>query len=366
MESFGANDTNLSILKPFGVWSVVAPFNFPLALAGGPVAAALATGNTVVLKPSSDAPYTSYMMIEYLLEAGIPDGVVNFITGPGSTAGAELVENPDVAGITFTGSYDIGFKQVYKNFAPTYPKPVIVEMGGKNPAIITEKADLEKAAQGVMRSAFGMGGQKCSACSRVYVHKSVYDQFMQKLVAKTNEQVKIGDPLDKETFLGPLVNKGAYEDYKRFVDIARRDGKIVFGGELLTDGDKANGYFVTPTIIDSLPQNHELVQTELFVPILAVLPIDSLEDGMQKANDVAYGLTAGFFSEDEKEVEYFLDNIEAGVVYVNRPAGATTGAWPGYQTFGGWKASGSSGRNIGGHYTLLNYVREQSQTIIRS
>ena len=148
--SFGANDTNTDVLKPYGVWSVIAPFNFPLALAGGPVGAALVTGNTVVLKPSSDAPWTSYLMVEFLMEAGIPAGVVNFITGPGRTAGAELVENENVAGITFTGSYDVGFKQVYQQFATAYPKPVIVEMGGKNPTIISNKANLDAAAKGVM------------------------------------------------------------------------------------------------------------------------------------------------------------------------------------------------------------------------
>jgi 1-pyrroline-5-carboxylate dehydrogenase len=176
----------------------------------------------------------------------------------------------------------------------------------------------------------------------------------------------VGDPLNKETFLGPVVNKGALEDFKRFAAIAKRDGKVVQGGDVLDAGDRAHGFYVTPTIVEGLSQDHELVQTELFVPILTVLPVDSLEEALIKANDVVYGLTAGMFSEDEKEVEYFLDHIEAGVVYVNRPAGATTGAWPGYQTFGGWKSSGSSGRNIGGQWTLLNYVREQSQTIIRS
>ncbi len=365
MESFGANDTNTDVMKPYGVWAVVAPFNFPLALAGGPVAAALVTGNTVVLKPSSDAPYTSYKMVEYLLEVGVPAGTVNFITGPGSSTGMELVENPGVDGITFTGSYDIGFKQVYQHFAPTYPKPVVVEMGGKNPAIVSDKADIEIAAQGVMRSAFGMGGQKCSACSRVYVHRAVYEPFMEKLVEKTRA-IKVGDPAaDRDVFLGPLVNKSAYEDYKRFMAKARADGKVVFGGEVLTEGSFAHGYYVQPAIITDLDQQHELVQTELFVPILYVAPVDSLPEAMEKANGTVYGLTAGFFSRDENEIQWFLDNIEAGVVYVNRAAGATTGAWPGYQPFGGWKSSGSSGRNIGGHYTLLNYLREQSQTVIR-
>ena len=364
MNSFGDNDENRSVLKPYGVWAVISPFNFPLALAAGPAAAALVTGNTVVLKPSSDAPWSAYMLATILREAGVPAGVVNFVTGSGGTVGMELVENPAVDGITFTGSYDVGFHQVYRNFPKQYPMPVIVEMGGKNPAIISNKADLDKAAQGVMRSAFGMGGQKCSACSRVYIHKDVYDEFMEKLIAKT-KALKIGNPLERDTFLGPLVNRNAYEDYKRFVKKAKADGTILLGGNVLTEGEMEHGYYVEPTIITGLPEDHELVKTELFVPILYVTPVDSLEEAMEKANDTMYGLTAGFFSEDEDEIQWFFDNIQAGVTYVNRAAGATTGAWPGYQPFGGWKASGSSGRNIGGHYSLLNYLREQSQTVIR-
>ncbi len=365
MESFGANDVNLDVLKPYGVWAVISPFNFPLALAGGPVGAALVTGNTVILKPSSDAPYTAYKLIEYLIEEGVPAGTANFITGPGSTAGMELVENSDVDGITFTGSYDVGFKTVYQKFAPDHPKPVIVEMGGKNPTIVSDKADLDDAAQGVLKSAFGMGGQKCSACSRTYVHELVYNEFVSKLVEKTRA-LKIGNPAkDADVFLGPLVNKGAVNDYRSFMEKARQDGTVVYGGETLTDGEYANGCFVQPAIISDLGQDHELVQTELFVPILYVTSVGSMDEAMQKANGTEYGLTAGFYSKDESEVQWFLDNIEAGVVYVNRAAGATTGAWPGYQPFGGWKSSGSSGRNIGGHYTLLNYLREQSQTIIR-
>jgi 1-pyrroline-5-carboxylate dehydrogenase len=363
MNSFGDNDSNVSVLKPYGVWAVISPFNFPLALAAGPVAAALVTGNTVILKPSSDAPWTAYVLIKYLIEAGAPAGVVNFVTGPGRTAGMELVENPDVAGITFTGSYDVGFGQIYHNFAPNQPKPVVVEMGGKNPALVSNKADLDKAAQGVMRSAFGMGGQKCSACSRAYAHRDVYDAFVEKLVDKT-KQLEIGDPLERYTFLGPLINQSAYEDFKRFMKKAQADGEVIYGGDVLTEGDMAHGYYVEPTIVTGLPHDHELVQEELFVPILVVTAVESLDEAMQKANDVRYGLTAGFFSRDEDEVQWFLDNIEAGVVYVNRDAGATTGAWPGYQPFGGWKSSGSSGRNIGGHYSLFNYLREQSQTVI--
>lgn len=363
MNSFGANDVNTSVLRPYGVWTVISPFNFPLALAAGPVAAALVTGNTVILKPSSDAPFTAYKLIEFFVKAGAPAGVVNFITGPGRTAGNELVVNPDVDGITFTGSYEVGFNKIYHEFATKFPKPVVVEMGGKNPAIVSNKADIDIATTGVMRSAFGLGGQKCSACSRTYVHRDVYNEFMQKLLEKT-AAIKVGNPLDKETFLGPVANKGAYEDYKRFMEKAFADGKVAFGGHAITDGDYANGFFVEPAIITELPHTHELVQQELFVPIMFIEAVDSLDEAMEKANGVQYGLTAGFYSKDDSEVEWFLDKIEAGVVYVNRESGATTGAWPGYQTFGGWKSSGSSGRNIGGHWTLLNYMREQSRTVI--
>lgn len=363
MMSLSPNEHNTDVLRPYGVWAVISPFNFPLALSTGPVAAALVTGNTVVLKPSSDAPWSGYELVDTLLKAGMPPGAVNFVTGGGGTVGMALVENEDVEGITFTGSFDIGFHQVYKRFPARYPKPVIVEMGGKNPAIITKNADLDKAASGVVRSAFGMGGQKCSACSRAYVQQDVYDAFMEKLIAETKKVVKIGNPLDRDTYLGPLVHESAYNDYKRFMEMARRDGKVGYGGNVLTEGAFSHGYFVEPAIVEALSHDHYLVQTELFVPILAVSPFGKLADAMEKANDVMYGLTAGFFSQEQTEIDFFLDNIQAGVVYINRKAGATTGAWPGCQPFGGWKGSGSSGRNIGGRYSLLNYLREQSQTI---
>jgi len=362
MNSFGDTDKNVSRLKPYGVWAVISPFNFPLALAAGPVGAALVAGNTVVLKPSEDSLWTCYKLIEYFIEAGVPDGVVNLVTGKGETVGHALVHHPDVDGITFTGSYEVGFNEVYRSFATTFPKPVVVEMGGKNPAIISNKADLDIAATGVLRSAYGMSGQKCSACSRTYVHEDVYDDFIDLLVEKTRA-INLGDPLNKETFLGPVVHKKAYENFKAYAEKAKKDGSIVYGGHVVTDGELANGYYVEPTIIADLDHDHDLVQQELFVPILFVKPVKSLEQAMEEANDVRYGLTAGFYSKDDSEVEWFLDNIEAGVVYVNRMAGATTGAWPGYQPFGGWKSSGSSGRNIGGYWSLLSYMREQSQTV---
>jgi 1-pyrroline-5-carboxylate dehydrogenase len=363
MGSLGPQDRNMNVLRPYGVWAVISPFNFPLALAAGPVGAALTTGNTVVFKPSSDTPWVGLKLYEVLTEAGVPAGALNFVTGSGSTVGRELVENDDVKGITFTGSYNVGFNQVYRNFSRQYPKPTIVEMGGKNAAIVTANANLDEAATGVMRSAFGMGGQKCSACSRVYVDRRVKDKFLDKLVEKT-KNIKVGNPLDRDTFLGPLVHEDAYTDYQAFVKRARQEGKIVLGGHVLTDGEFDRGYYVEPTIFEGVPEDHDLVQEELFVPILYVAEVDSLDEALEKANDIKYGLTAGLYSEDDAEIEQFFDEIEAGVVYVNREAGATTGAWPGVQPFGGWKASGSTGKNIGGHYTLQTYMREQSRTVV--
>jgi 1-pyrroline-5-carboxylate dehydrogenase len=212
-----------------------------------------------------------------------------------------------------------------------------------------------------MRSAFGLQGQKCSACSRVYVDKDVKDAFMTKLVDLTS-QIKVGDPTKKENWMGPVANKSALNDYKEFVADLRANGDIVFGGQVLEDA--GNGYFVAPTIVDNLPEDHRLWKQEMFLPIVTVAGYEDLNEAMKKANDVEYGLTAGFFSEDDDEVQWWLDNIEAGVIYVNRSSGATTGAWPGYQSFGGWKGSGSTGKAAGSFYYIQQYMKEQSQTVV--
>lgn len=352
---------NRSVLKPYGVWVVISPFNFPGALSGGPASGALVAGNTVVLKPATDTPLTSWFLTECLRDAGIPAGVFNFVTGGGRTVGQTLVDHPDVAGITFTGSYDVGMN-ILRSFAQgKYPRPVIAEMGGKNPTIVSNKANLDKAALGVMRSAFGLQGQKCSACSRVYVHKDVKETFMDKLLTRTRE-IKVGDPTQKENWMGPVINKSALEDYKKFVADLRESGNIVYGGEVIEDAGP--GYFVAPTIVDNLPDDHYLWKQEMFLPIVTVAEYEDINEAMTKSNDVDYGLTAGFFSEDDEEVQWWLDNIEAGVLYVNRESGATTGAWPGYQSFGGWKGSGSTGKAAGSFYYVQQYMHEQSQTVV--
>jgi 1-pyrroline-5-carboxylate dehydrogenase len=363
MGRLAPTDRNTSVLRPYGVWAVIAPWNFPYALLGAPVAAALLAGNTVVCKPSSETPLSGVKLAEIFHAAGVPPEALTCLPGSGRVIGDGLVEHPDVAGVTFTGSYDVGFKRLYQRFAGEFPKPAIVEMGGKNPALVMPSADLAQAVQGIYRSAFGMNGHKCSACSRVYVHRAVAAELLAGLV-RAADAVVPGDPLEKATFVGPVATKQSYEDYQRYAAEARAAGDVVkAGGALVTDGARAHGYFVRPTILAGLPRDHHLVRDELFVPIVAVETVDSLDEALARANDTKFGLTAGFFSREQAEIDAFLDRIEAGVVYVNRAAGATTGAWPGVQPFGGWKGSGSTGKNIGGLYTVPCYLREQSRTV---
>jgi 1-pyrroline-5-carboxylate dehydrogenase len=284
------------------------------------------------------------------------------VSGSGGVVGDEIANNPDVAGLTFTGSYDVGMK-VYKEFAKDYPKPVICEMGGKNPTIVTRNANLDKAADGVMRSAFGLQGQKCSANSRVYVEREVYGEFVAKLKEKT-DAIVVGNPLEQGVYLGPVINEAAVETFEKAAAEARKSGTVISGGEVLRDGDLARGHFVQPTVVD-VPRDSWIWKTELFVPLVAVTAIESLDEGLALANDTEYGLTAGFYSEDKAEVDRFCNEIEAGVIYINRSAGSTTGAWPGAQPFGGWKGSGTTGKASGGPYYVLQYMREQSRTVIR-
>jgi 1-pyrroline-5-carboxylate dehydrogenase len=351
-----------SVLKPHGVWAIISPFNFPMALSGGPSGGALVAGNTVVYKPSSDAPLTGAHLAGIFHDAGLPDGVFNMVMGPGESVGAELQENDGVDGVLFTGSFEVGFN-LFKNFSRRYPKPAIIEMGGKNPAIVSRTADLEEAAEGVMRASFGFGGQKCSANSRVYVERPVLEPFLDQLVAKT-EGITIGDPLLRENWLGPVINQRAVDRYDEAVADARRDGRVLIGGEHVTGDELERGYFVEPTVATDLPASHRLFRDELFVPFTVVAPVDSLDEAIGLANDSVYGLTAGFYGEDRGEIERFLDTIEAGVVYVNRRVGATTGAWPGIQPFGGWKGSTATGKSGGGLYYVQQFMREQSQTVV--
>jgi 1-pyrroline-5-carboxylate dehydrogenase len=359
----GYTSTNVSVMRPYGVWLVISPFNFPFALTGGPAGAALVTGNTIVIKPATDTPWVVRMLAECFRDAGVPEGAFNFVTGPGRTLGQALIESPEVDGVTFTGSYDVGM-QIYRDFANgKYIRPTILELGGKNPAIVSRNADLERAAIGIVRSAFGLQGQKCSACSRVFIEEPMYDKLVQRLVELTNK-LTIGDPTDRSVYTGPVINRSSYQDFKNYTEELSQGGNFLTGGEVLTEGEYAKGYFCKPTLVSDLPLSHRLWKHEMFLPITTVAKVSNLDEAMGLANDVDYGLTAGFYGSPQ-ETDWFFENIQAGVTYANRPQGATTGAWPGFQPFGGWKGSGSTGKNAGGHYYLPLYLHEQIQTRVK-
>jgi len=353
---------NRSVLKPYGVWGVIVPFNFPLALGGGPAAAALVTGNTVVLKGATDTPWAGRLLADCIRDAGFPPGVFNYLTVPGSVVGTTLVNHPDLAGITFTGSHEVGMN-LYRSMAGgAYPRPCIAEMGGKNACIVTARGDLERAVAGIVRSAFGLTGQKCSALSRVYVEESVADELLERVVEATRA-VTVGDPTERGVSMGPVINDGAARNFAGYCDrLEIGGGRILIGGECRDKGQFAHGHFVPCTVAEA-PLDHPLFGEEMFVPILMVARVKDLREGIALANASPLGLTAGCYGDDD-DVKYFLDTIEAGVLYVNRPQGATTGAWPGYQAFGGWKGSGSTGKAIGSSYYLPLYLREQSQTVV--
>jgi len=356
MGRLSPNEKAVSILRPYGVWMVISPFNFPLALATGMSAGVLIAGNTAVFKPSSETPLTGFKLYEIYRDAGLPEGVFNFITGPGSNFEQAIFSNRKLSGLVFTGSFEVGMR-IFRGFSQDYPRPCILEMGGKNPAVVTDKADLDQAAEGVMKSAYGLGGQKCSACSRVYVHQKVEHEFFQKLL-KNISQIKIGDPTQRDVYLGPLINQKAVEKFKTWVDICSQEGRILSGGQVLSQGNFSQGFFVEPTLVANLPKNHRIFYEELFLPLLVVASVDSLEEAVAECNKVNYGLTAGIFSQDEDEINYFFNEMESGVLYANRRSGATTGAWPGVQPFCGWKGSGSTGKGGCGPY----YVHGQSWT----
>lgn len=357
LQSLSAAERGTEILRPYGVFGVIAPFNFPFALTIGMTAAALIAGNTVVVKPSEEAPWTAALLAEVLLAAELPPGVFNLVHGD-ADSGRALVEAA-VDGIAFTGSAEVGRAIARRLTEGRYTRPALTEMGGKNPAIVTDSADLDKAAEGLARAAFGLSGQKCSACSRAIVLEGVHDELLRRLCAFTTTLV-VGDPSERDTFMGPVINEQAYTRFRVSVAEAQRDGRVVCGGGL----PSAEGWFVEPTVVEGLPLGHPLTRRELFLPLLTVTRVATLQQGLEEANATDYGLAAGIFSEEEAEIEQFLDEAQAGVLYVNRGAGATTGAWPRAQSFCGWKSSGTTGKGGLGPYYLPQFMREQSRTVV--
>ncbi len=363
LNSLGPEETNTSVLRPYGVWVVVAPFNFPMALAAGPSIGALLTGNTVIIKPSNTGALMAFEFYRVMKDAGLPDAALHILSGRGSEMGEYLTHHNDIDGITFTGSYPVGMHLI-RTAGVKRPKPISCEMGGKNPVIVTASADLDTATQGIIRGAFGLSGQKCSATSRVYAVPEVYDELVDKLVEATGD-LEIGFPEDRAMFMGPVIDDGVVERFRKAVaEVEARGGEILAGGKVLENGDFARGFFVEPTVV-SVPYDSYIWTEELFMPFVAVGKVNSLEEGLALSNDTEFGLTAGLFSGDEAEIDKWFHGIQAGVTYVNRAAGATTGAWPDIQSFGGWKGSGTSGAGGGGPWYLRQYLREQSRTLIR-
>ncbi len=356
-------ERNTDVLRPYGVFACIAPFNFPLALSAGMSSAALAAGNAVVYKPAEDTPWTGLKMYEVYRDAGLPAGVFNLLVGRREDIGDALWQHPGVDGVVFTGSKAVGMR-IHAGLSARWIKPCLLELGGKNAAIIMPSADLDAAAEGVMRSAFSLQNQKCSATSRVYVHRSVAAPFLERLLDRTRG-IRIGDPSERDVFFGPVINERAVERFERAVAQARGEGTVLTGGTRLTGGGLERGHYVAPTVA-RLPLASSLFREELFVPFLAVGEVGSLDEALAGANATEYGLTAGIFSADQREVDRFFDEIEAGVCYANKRTGATTGAWPGAQGFCGWKGSGSTGKGGCGPYYVAQFMREQSRTVIES
>jgi len=347
-----------SVLRPYGVFGVIVPFNYPIVQAAGPAIAALLAGNGVVVKTSHHGPWSGHAIYEMCAAMDLPEGLVNIVHGedePGRALSAS-----DVDGISFTGSVAVG-SAIMRQFATgPYPRPVIAEMGGKNPVIVTGTADLEMAADGIVFSAFDLVGQKCTALSRVLVAGDAHDRLAD-LVAERASRLVVGDPADADSFAGPLADTDALARFERIVDEARAAGFTVAGGER----PNREGYFVRPAVVSGVPGDHPLATTEHFLPFLTISPVESFEEAMTLANGTTMGLTAGIYTGDLDEARIFLRGIEAGCINVNCPGHATTGWWPGPQTFGGWKASGSTGKQGFGKWYIPQFARQQARKLPR-
>ncbi len=334
---------------PLGVCAVIPPWNFPLAILTGMTTAALVTGNTVVLKPSSDAPAIATMFVEAAEEAGIPPGVLNFVTGAGSTVGSALVEHPKARMIAFTGSRDVGVEISKKAGrvanGQIWIKRAILEMGGKDFILVDETADLEEAARGVVTSAFGFQGQKCSACSRLIVHEKVHDELLAKIVEKT-KALQVGDVREPNNIVGAVINERAQKKILEYVETGKKEGKVIVGGA----PGPGDGFFVMPTIVDGVKPGARLAREEIFGPVLAVLKVKDFDEGIAVANDTEYGLTGSLYSRDSGRLERGKRELFCGNLYLNRKC---TGALVGVHPFGGFNMSGTDSKAGGREYLYL-------------
>jgi 1-pyrroline-5-carboxylate dehydrogenase len=341
-------DSELRYL-PLGIGAVIPPWNFPCAILVGMTTAALATGNTVVLKPSSDTPAIAAFFMDILQEAGLPSGIVNFLTGSGSTVGNTIVEHPQTRFIAFTGSKEVG---LHINEEAARPRPgqiwikrVIAEMGGKDFIIVDKDADLEAALTGTLVSAFGYQGQKCSACSRLIVHEKVYPDFIRKL-AERAAQIKVGPAMDPANSMGPVINENAMKSILQYIEIGKKEGRLAAGGSVV-EGD---GFYIQPTVIVDVDPKARIAKEEIFGPVLAVMKAKDLDEAIRIANDSEYGLTGAVYCTDREHIRQAKEECHVGNLYINRKC---TGAMVGAHPFGGFNMSGTDSKAGGRDYLLL-------------
>ena len=334
---------------PLGVGLVVPPWNFPLAILAGMTSAAIVTGNTVVLKPSSDSPVIAAKFMEVFEEAGLPPGVINFLPGSGGTIGDYLVSHPKTRFIAFTGSKEVGLRinelasRMQKG--QIWIKRIIAEMGGKDTVIVDRDADLDGATEGIVASAYGFQGQKCSACSRVVALREIYDDLVKKLVERV-KKIKIGPVKDYENYLGPVASKNAFESILNYIELGKKEGRLVHGGKR----GASSGWFIQPTIIADVRPNARISREEIFGPVLSVLKARNFDDALKIANNTEYGLTGGVFSRNREHLERARREFHVGNLYLNRKI---TGALVAVQPFGGFNMSGTDSKAGGRDYLLL-------------
>ena len=342
----------MSIRQPIGVAGIITPWNFPMAIPCWKMMPALVTGNTVVFKPSSDTPHCATLLVELMAEAGFPPGVVNLVTGAGGEVGDAIVDSPDVAVVSFTGSSTTG-KRIAER-AGRRLKRVSLELGGKNGVVVLADADLDLAADGILWSAFGTTGQRCTACSRVIVERAVVDPLLERLERRTRE-LRLGSGLDPMVDVGPLINAGARDKVATYVGIGRTEGDLVVGGSVVTGGEFAHGHFFEPTIFAGVDPMDRIGQEEIFGPVLSVIPVDDYGSAVLALNQTRYGLSSSIFTRDVNTAFRAMGDFETGIVYVNA---GTTGAET-HLPFGGWKETGNGHREAG-HVALDTYTEWKS------
>lgn len=335
---------------PLGVGIVIPPWNFAAAIMGGMTLASIVTGNTVVVKPSSDSPTIAAIFVDILYQAGVPRDVVSFFTGPGGTAGEALVTNPKTRYIAFTGSKEAGLRiseqAAKKQDGQLWIKRTILEMGGKDAIIVDEEADLDAAVEGVAVSAFGYQGQKCSACSRAIVSEKLYDKFLEKLIPRV-QKIKVGPTDNLDNYMGPVINEPAMKTILGYIDAGKKEGRLLTGGGTI---ESNGGYFVQPTVIADVSPKARIFQEEIFGPVLAVTKAKDFDEALQMANDTEFGLTGAVYSKNPEKIEKAAEDFHVGNLYMNRKC---TGAMVGAHPFGGFNMSGTDSKSGGQDYLLL-------------